>query len=346
MIGNQLCSHIMTVGGRKGTRCNRKCTRSGDETRCCNHQTVKCPECQKTFGNPSSLRRHATKVHNTPYKCKYCSAEFKQHVMYRDHIKKHDHLRLREVEPGRFVEVIEVIDVIEVIEVIDVLNSDDEDPLAVEGVEGVDVVDVVDSVECVEGVDISKKPVVYKPYACHLCPLRYPGNGSLQRHIRLKHIGEHNVCEKCEESFVESYSLKRHAIMCDGKGRGSAGEKQVKKALTRRGISYIFDTSYEVRSPINAPLRWDFRINTRESVGFPIETLLFIEYNGVQHYKPVAYWGGDAKLVRGQLHDKIKDDYCLENNYPLLWIHYKDDKIIDKLVGEFLAGVGWTSEII
>ena len=109
MIGNRLCSHIMTVGGRKGTRCNRKCTRSGDNTRCRNHQTVTCPDCQKTFGNPGSLRRHATKVHNKPYKCKYCNAEFKQHVMYRDHIKKHEHLRLREVEPGRFVEVIEVI---------------------------------------------------------------------------------------------------------------------------------------------------------------------------------------------------------------------------------------------
>ena len=39
-----------------------------------------------------------------------------------------------------------------------------------------------------------------------------------------------------------------------------------------------------------------------------------IEFDGIQHFKPIEYWGGIEKLKTTQKHDKIKNRYCnLEN---------------------------------
>ena len=68
---------------------------------------------------------------------------------------------------------------------------------------------------------------------------------------------------------------------------------------------------------------------------------LFIEYNGQQHYKPVCFGGipqekAEEQFKKQQEHDKIKDDFCKENNHPLLWISYKDYGRINELVADFI----------
>lgn len=50
-----------------------------------------------------------------------------------------------------------------------------------------------------------------------------------------------------------------------------------------------------------------------------------IEYNGLQHYKAVDYWGGMEGLKKQKLRDKIKMEYCKNNNIPLIIIKYNDD---------------------
>lgn len=65
------------------------------------------------------------------------------------------------------------------------------------------------------------------------------------------------------------------------------------------------------------PLPFDFHIKT--------DTMDYlIEYDGEQHYKQRSdgRFGGEDDFQKTQLHDTIKNQYCLENNIPLIRIPY------------------------
>lgn len=51
-----------------------------------------------------------------------------------------------------------------------------------------------------------------------------------------------------------------------------------------------------------------------------------IECQGKQHYKPVEYFGGDEQFKRQQKHDKLKKEYAIKLDIPLLEIPYTVDK--------------------
>jgi len=50
-----------------------------------------------------------------------------------------------------------------------------------------------------------------------------------------------------------------------------------------------------------------------------------IEYDGIQHFKPIEIWGGVKSLKENQKRDKIKTDYCKENNIYLIRIKYNQN---------------------
>lgn len=70
-----------------------------------------------------------------------------------------------------------------------------------------------------------------------------------------------------------------------------------------------------------ALLRFDFYLP---------EHNLCIEYNGIQHYESVGYFGGDENLTIVQKRDNIKKDYCINENIKLLIIKY-DENVFEKL---------------
>jgi hypothetical protein len=55
-----------------------------------------------------------------------------------------------------------------------------------------------------------------------------------------------------------------------------------------------------------------------------------IEYDGEQHFKPVAYWGGEAMFRRIKTVDKIKQEYCFQKKIVLCRIKFNDN-LVDKL---------------
>ena len=63
-----------------------------------------------------------------------------------------------------------------------------------------------------------------------------------------------------------------------------------------------------------------------------------IEFQGIQHYKPVEIFGGLKKFKEQQINDNIKRKYCKNNNIYLLEISYKDiesiSEILDKVFYE------------
>jgi hypothetical protein len=57
-----------------------------------------------------------------------------------------------------------------------------------------------------------------------------------------------------------------------------------------------------------------------------------IEYQGEQHYKAVEFFGGKDQFKTQQKLDKIKRDYCKNNNIKLLEIPYWDFNNIEQIL--------------
>ncbi len=101
----------------------------------------------------------------------------------------------------------------------------------------------------------------------------------------------------------------------------SRGEREVRNYLESIGINYI--TQYRfLNCKSKKPLPFDFYLP---------DLNICIEYHGTQHYISFEHFGGDDKLERTQKHDKIKSDYCKNNNIKLIVIKY-NESIIDGLV--------------
>ncbi len=61
-----------------------------------------------------------------------------------------------------------------------------------------------------------------------------------------------------------------------------------------------------------------------------------IEFNGIQHYQPINFFGGEKRFKEQQKRDQMIRDFCLENNIIILEVSYqktKDEiyKLLNKL---------------
>lgn len=57
-----------------------------------------------------------------------------------------------------------------------------------------------------------------------------------------------------------------------------------------------------------------------------------IEYDGIQHFKIIEYFGGRSGFMKQKHRDKIKNNYCKENNIKLLRISYNDFNNINNIL--------------
>lgn len=117
------------------------------------------------------------------------------------------------------------------------------------------------------------------------------------------------------------------------KCKESRGEKAIRRYLLENNIS--FDSQYSFIECKNIlPLPFDFVMFNKNK-----NCKALIEYQGRQHFESIEIWDGKIGLEKQQSRDKIKLDYCTNNNIPLLRIHYKDYKNIPKLLDEFIKSL-------
>jgi very-short-patch-repair endonuclease len=64
-----------------------------------------------------------------------------------------------------------------------------------------------------------------------------------------------------------------------------------------------------------------------------------VEFDGIQHSEPIGFFGGQSSLERNKIIDKIKSDYCLNNNIRLIRINYKNIKKINSILDEIFKTV-------
>ncbi len=100
----------------------------------------------------------------------------------------------------------------------------------------------------------------------------------------------------------------------------SKGERNIRNYLIQNNIEFISQYRFSDCKDIRT-LPFDFYLSN-------INTC--IEYQGIQHFKPVNYFGGTKTLISQKNRDKIKSNYCCDKNINLIIIKY-DENIYDKL---------------
>lgn len=94
-------------------------------------------------------------------------------------------------------------------------------------------------------------------------------------------------------------------------------EMHVRDYLDNMKIEYMPNKSYlDLKGPHGGNLSYDFLILKN---GKPY---CFIECQGEQHYKPVAFFGGEEKFFNQMERDKLKRDYAYDKHIPLYEIPY------------------------
>ena len=97
----------------------------------------------------------------------------------------------------------------------------------------------------------------------------------------------------------------------------SKGEKEIRNYLKNNNI--VFESQKKFNNCRNKnPLPFDFYL--------PLLNIC-IEYDGIQHYKSNTFFGGEKGLKQRQINDKIKTQYCKDNDIRLLRIKYNQNNL-------------------
>ena len=107
--------------------------------------------------------------------------------------------------------------------------------------------------------------------------------------------------------------------------KSSSGELVIKSILENLNINYIREKTFEDCKNV-IKLRFDFYLPD-------INTC--VEFNGIQHYKPIEFFGGIERYKSQIKNDNIKQKYCIDNNIKLIVISYKD--CISEKINEILC---------
>ena len=139
---------------------------------------------------------------------------------------------------------------------------------------------------------------------------------------------KHNKCGNHYMVTPRAFFIGNRCPAC--KYRKSKGEKAI--ARFSKSNSLHFDTEVTFDDCNNdKSLFFDFKYINGDNI-------VLVEHDGKQHYKPVNYFGGKQQWKKQVRRDRIKDNFALSNNIPLLRVNYMDrdnGTLIDK-VEEFL----------
>ena len=125
---------------------------------------------------------------------------------------------------------------------------------------------------------------------------------------------EHGIFEQTPNSHTRVRGCP-HCIT-----KTSKGENTIIDYFNEKNIKFIPQYKFE-ECKLERKLPFDFYLPDKN---------MCIEYDGEQHFKTSKAWGGEEKLKMTQLRDKIKTDFCINNNITLIRIKY-DESILEKL---------------
>jgi len=135
------------------------------------------------------------------------------------------------------------------------------------------------------------------------------------------------ICKKCKCSFWQKPNDHKMGAGCPNCKR-TKGEKRIGMILEENNINFIREYRFKDCKYKNT-LPFDFYLP---------ELNILIEYDGKQHYEPVPHFGGEKAFQETQERDKIKTEYCLENNIELIRIPYWNFYNIEEVLKPVITG--------
>lgn len=100
----------------------------------------------------------------------------------------------------------------------------------------------------------------------------------------------------------------------------SKGEEKIAQILSENNISYIREYSpSDFLFPSGHPTYFDFAVLTENG-----DISHFIEYQGEQHFQSRGLIFTPEKVSEIQQRDKLKKQYCIDKNIPIIYINYTD----------------------
>lgn len=111
----------------------------------------------------------------------------------------------------------------------------------------------------------------------------------------------------------------------------SAGQNKIRNLLYWNNVPFKQEYTITINNKIH---QFDFALFNEKGI------FCFIEFDGEQHFISIEEFGGEKGLLERQKLDKIKDDWCRENNYKLIRISYKEiDTLTFRDINNFIYGI-------
>ena len=131
-------------------------------------------------------------------------------------------------------------------------------------------------------------------------------------------------CDCGKNSIVYMGNLQQgFTHSCGCAEHDSTGEILISNILNENYISYFYNYRFDDCRNI-LPLPFDFYLPDYN---------VCIEYDGIQHFESIEYFGGDKEFQRRQINDDIKNQYCAKNNITLIRLPYTlPDEQIKKII--------------
>ena len=131
-------------------------------------------------------------------------------------------------------------------------------------------------------------------------------------------------CPICGDYFISYINSVRNGRVKSCGKHNSLGEEKIIKILIEHSIKYECQKTFDdLKSLKNRPYRFDFYL---------LDYNILIEYDGEQHFtydkNPDSIYNKEC-FIKTQESDKIKNEYCLKNNIPLIRIPYTDFNKLD-----------------
>jgi|GEM_PF-6639994 len=119
------------------------------------------------------------------------------------------------------------------------------------------------------------------------------------------------TCFTCANVGKRSLEELKQGRACSCQ-KGSSGENIIMHYLKNRGVSFIREYSLS-RLGLEVKLRFDFYIEDQQ---------LAIEYDGAQHFKPVAKFGGEEGFMKRKENDILKNELAANAGIRVLRIPF------------------------
>lgn len=130
----------------------------------------------------------------------------------------------------------------------------------------------------------------------------------------------HNVCETIFYPTPDNFLRGGRCPNC----QSSKGEKAIDYYLNVNNIEYISHYKYDDLFGVGGGyLSYDFYLPSYN---------LLIEFQGIQHEKPIEIFGGQEQFLIQQEHDNRKRNYANSHNIELLEIWYYDFDNIEQIL--------------